>query len=391
MDSLLPTTTVPIRRGSVSPFTYQSGGLSYSDWIVVLTLCFAPLIAHMLAGSPKATYMAEPSIRPKWHDRLCFYNPTTIMWRYYAIFSRRVRAREWTAVDVAAANTVFWTSHGWDGSECLAAAVNRPHYWRALPDRDRPSLESIAKTLVVTLQGAQATWVLIHSYQHQNVLTGFEAYGVNSTFSPIAILGILRFFPALWLSEEYEFGAPHAMSLEEQDSLELIPTSEGRSLTARCAEHDWTKSRPQKNHRTPAPRADFALRLLLLFFVLALWVMSIANTCAWVSSTDVYYMTSVLTTILLYQFLLGTASLIYLGYLLHSKSAQSTIIPCINSTWYKVYSVFLYLFMMVAFIISAIETRKNVCGIYTAWDCSEDGNLCPGLYSTLQLSADWSC
>lgn len=389
MDSLLPTNTVTVKRGSVSPLTYQSGDLSYSDWIVVLTLCFAPLIAHMLAGSPKATYMAEPS-RPKWHDRLCFYNPTTIMWRYYAIFSRRVRAREWTATDVATANTVFWTSHGWDGSEYLAAAVNRSHYWKALPERDRPSLESIVKTLIVTLQGAQATWVLVHSYEYQNVLTSFEAYGVNSTFSPIAILGILRFFPALWLSEEYEFGTPHAMSLEEQDSLELIPTSEERPF-ARYPEHDATKPRPKKNHRTSAPWVDFALRLLLLLFVVALWVMSIANTGAWASSTDVYYMTSVLTTILLYQFLLGTASLIYLGYLLHRKSTPSTVIPCINSTWYKLYSMLLYLFMLVAFIMSAIETRNNACGIYTAWDCSEDGNLCPDLYSTLQLSADWSC
>ena len=33
-------------------FNYQSQSISFGDWMLLLTLCFAPLIAHLVAGVP---------------------------------------------------------------------------------------------------------------------------------------------------------------------------------------------------------------------------------------------------------------------------------------------------------------------------------------------------
>jgi len=63
------------------------------------------VIAHVVAGTPSATYLSRN--HPRWHDYLCLYSPVSILWRYTAITGRRIRTRRWQPVDMAAANAIF--------------------------------------------------------------------------------------------------------------------------------------------------------------------------------------------------------------------------------------------------------------------------------------------
>lgn len=86
-----------------------------------------------------------------------------MLWRYAAIADRRIRARDWSRVDMAAANAIFWTSDGWDASESM---VERSLlYCTHLPDHGRVALLSVdmLKTGIVTLQGVQTFVVLIRA------------------------------------------------------------------------------------------------------------------------------------------------------------------------------------------------------------------------------------
>ena len=133
---------------TVLPIRHQSQDIGFSDWITLLTLCLAPLIAHVVVGTPAPSYLCNS--RPKWHQRICHYNPTSILWRYAAITDRRIRANSWNNADLAATNALFWTARRWDGSEAM---VNRSlSHCVHLPERSRISIFSreMIKTLIIT-------------------------------------------------------------------------------------------------------------------------------------------------------------------------------------------------------------------------------------------------
>src|SRR4051794_38615786 len=100
-------------------FTYQSAGISLTQWIELFTLCLAPLIAHVAGGAPSPTILRPRTEAPHWTARLPHFNPISIIWRYYAIADRRARARKWCEQDMAACSAVFWDGERrrWDGSE----------------------------------------------------------------------------------------------------------------------------------------------------------------------------------------------------------------------------------------------------------------------------------
>src|ERR1700733_2223050 len=62
---------------SLFKFSFQSWGISFPEWISLFTLCFAPLVAHIISGAPTPVYLCWN--RPGLLDRICILNPTTIM------------------------------------------------------------------------------------------------------------------------------------------------------------------------------------------------------------------------------------------------------------------------------------------------------------------------
>jgi hypothetical protein len=96
-------------------FTSDHPALDLGKLISLWTLALAPLIAHVIAGAPEPIYLcAEP---PRWIDCAVSWNPTSIIWRYFAIFDRRICAKDWNPEILASSNALFWTTNGWNGSE----------------------------------------------------------------------------------------------------------------------------------------------------------------------------------------------------------------------------------------------------------------------------------
>ena len=196
-----PSITLSFNSTSyILPLSINSGQIPFTDWVALFTLCLAPLIAHIAAGAPTPTVLADTS--PTWHDLAVLYNPTSVLWRYFAITDRRLRARAWSPGHVSAANAIFWTLRGWDGSEEMVAS-SFP-YIAQLPERSRVILLSASslKSLIVAIQGLSALWLLVG-----NLTGGFYAasLAVDSIFGPLAVFGLLRLCAAFWLIEYFVY------------------------------------------------------------------------------------------------------------------------------------------------------------------------------------------
>lgn len=229
------------------------------------------------------------------------------MWRYYDTLSRLIRATKWSLMNMVTANTGFWTSHGWDESEYLAVAVQRRHYWTRLPPKGFPSLVSIFQTLLVTIQGAQGVLFVISNAStspNLHLLAMAEGLGVNATFIPVTILGILRLFPALRLSDDHEFAMSGEATPSEQEAMELMPITEYMDI-----DRNWAKMESKGLYRTTASWVVRLLRLFLVAFLASLWFTLFLYLM--LSSSDDVAPASNFTMILLYLFLVGSSVFIF--------------------------------------------------------------------------------
>lgn len=182
----------------IFPLEYQSGQVSLPGWTTLITLCFPPLIAHIVAGAPQPSYPRRRE--PRWHDRLCNYNPISIMWRYFAITDKRIWARGWTTADVAAANAFFWAMQD------EAVAERSRSFCTRLLHRSRTDVLSwnMIKTVIVGLQAAQAAYDFSASLYGTSNSIYQIAY--NNVFLPIGFPGFYRLCAAFWLTDEFVFG-----------------------------------------------------------------------------------------------------------------------------------------------------------------------------------------
>ncbi|KAI3324359.1 hypothetical protein HD806DRAFT_66317 [Xylariaceae sp. AK1471] len=345
---------------SINPITYQSGNIGFSDWITVLTLSLAPLIGHIVAGCP------EPSIlgtrRPKWHERICHYNPTSILWRYALIADRRIRSRAWNSLEMAGANAVFWTPHGWDGSEEIVIA-SMPHC-KYLPERAVTPVWSRAmfKTTVVTLQGTQALVELSTSLAGRPVGSFVQQLAVDFIFWPLSLIGLFRLCCALWLTDDYLFSPLHSVQfsqtvgefgLEHRASLDNLLDRPAVSFSAEDRFHSisyW----PSRIFRT-------LFFLAILGYLALSWSWLIPQTS---EGRDITITATTFLVLLFYIFWTTTASIMVSYYFVRGHT--TTIIPCINSIWYTAYTMFIIAFALALFIIACIETAKTPCGKFTS-------------------------
>jgi len=192
---------VEYNKFEILSLSHQSQGLSFEQWISVFTLCLAPLVAHIIAGVPKIVLLSHK--RLSWHERIGLYNPTTILWRYFSITDRRIRARSWHAADMAASNACFWTPRGWDGSEELVKKTRA--FCIKIPDSSHASLlsSSLLKTLIIALQGVSAAHSLLFNI---NTVGGYSVdISISTIFFPLGIFGLLRLFAASWLTDDYTY------------------------------------------------------------------------------------------------------------------------------------------------------------------------------------------
>ena len=134
---------------------------------------------------------------------------------------------------MAAANAIFWTSTGWDGSEEMA--TRSVQYCVRVPERARMtffSSDSI-KTLIITLQGIQTVFLSefnIYGNAHKVAMAKIQsAIALDNAFS-LALIGLLRLFAAFWVTAEFSYvaiediplGLSRAFAISA-DSLQMQP------------------------------------------------------------------------------------------------------------------------------------------------------------------------
>lgn len=332
---------VPDITFTVDPLRYQSQSIhSFSEWISLFTLCLAPLIAHIVAGVPSASFLHES--RPKWHQRLCHYNPTSIIWRYAMITDRWIRCSSWDNNAVAATNALFWTAEGWDGSEEMIEVSYKHCLY--LPETTRvPILSSeMMKTLIVTLQGAQSIYTIVSgvagSLESSNTL---NSLALDTIFFPLAVMGLLRLFCAFWLTSDYAYAAiPTSYAAFETSHLFVGSGGNGRPLEYSDEHTVFTppKLRPVSYWASRAYRILFLLPLLglwtipVLFFTYVPW-----DNQRHDSSTD--FSVTLFVLILFYLVLFTSTVAIVLYHFV--RGYTSTVLPCIQSVWYRAYSTVL--------------------------------------------------
>jgi hypothetical protein len=354
-------------------FTPQAlAGAGFGEWISLLTLCLAPLIAHVVAGVPAPVYLHER--RPAWHDRICHYNPTSVIWRYFAITDRRLRAINWTSQDLVASNAKFWTSHGWDGSETMIESSRE--FCIQLPATRHIELfsASTATTIVVTLQGLQAMYEL-----SIGVLGGRDyslTVALDSIFVPLAVLSLLRLPAALWITDDYAF-----ISIQNHERVLMItPEDEGTTplIDRRRPSNtmnliDDSIGSPTHRYRPTHSFRGLALRFCVLASIFGLWTLCLCHLLPKVEKMQ-YTTTNLLVG--LFYFVYLTAMLGTFTCYFFSKRSTTTVIPCIASRWYKIYTYTLLGMMLLVVFVSAFETRRTACGRYTTYPHSKDSLVC---------------
>ncbi|KAH7370230.1 hypothetical protein BKA65DRAFT_561809 [Rhexocercosporidium sp. MPI-PUGE-AT-0058] len=279
--SLAPPATAALSATIVLKPSYQSKDISFSDWVSLFTLCLTPLIVHIIVGTPEVVCLSSTRKYLNWHRRFCHYNPTTILWRYFAIVDRRVREKEWSTADLAASNALFWTTRGWDGSEELIQSSRI--YCLKFPDKPRATIfsKNFVKTVVVTTQGVQPIMDLLQGINGNTVFMSNVA--LDKIFFPLAVIGLVRLFAAPWLTEDY-FYAEH----EDRSTTPALKQRTARSQTIpNILEARTTSSMGLVDPADYAPEARFHpvnswrgrfFRVIFLIPISILWAICIMYT-----------------------------------------------------------------------------------------------------------------
>ncbi|KAF2822324.1 hypothetical protein CC86DRAFT_372879 [Ophiobolus disseminans] len=341
----------------IKPIEYNSECITFPEWISLFTLCLAPLIAHILSGTPPVSHLSNH--RPRWYDHLCHYNPTSIIWRYAAITDRRIRALNWSRNDLAASNAIFWTAKGWDGGEQMVAAA-ASHCTR-LPEHTRVKIRSTTtlKTVITALQGASAAYSLIGLLAGNTNLTFVALMGLDMVFFPLAVLGLLRLCAAAWLAEDFEF-LPRDATIPARPN-----TMASGDVGSQSDLHPFLITMPGEGMRFKPPGSSWAswlFRVFYFFIVAGACAMSIVYSVPY-GPVDLIASTTSFVVGLFYIFFFSISAALYAFYFLRSQTT-TTLLPCLSRTWYKMYTFLLFSSMLVIIIIASIETNKGPDGRY---------------------------
>lgn len=356
---------------TIAPLVYQSQNITLPEWGSLLTLCLAPLIAHIVAGAPEPTYLSRS--RPRWHDRLCHFNPVSIVWRYGVIADRRIRARRWSPLDTAAANAIFWTRTGWDGSEEMA-------HQSVLCCVHLPALSHVAplswattKTVIVSIQGFQAIYTLaaaLAGTSHTPI-----SFAVDKIFFPLPVFGLLRLCAAFWLTDDFVYNL--------RDDIQMVFLSEAPTELSEVdlPSRDMAKLLDPSSVLTTEsrfrPTSFWASRIFRGLYVTPLviiWAFGPLYLIPWPEHGRSFTVTSFMAGVI--GAIFTTAALCIYVYYAFWLGSTSTIIPCIVSPWYKAFTIFYYMSMGAAVVVSAIETRRTSCGTYTTDTSQFDAAYC---------------
>lgn len=356
-------------------FDFHHPALDLGTLLGLWTLCLAPLIAHVFAGVPSPIHLCAQ--RPSWIDRVVLWNPTSIIWRYFTIFDRRVRAKNWNREILASSNALFWTSKGWVGSEDMIQESRA--YCTRLPSSSHAELlsKSFVNTVIVTLQGVQALYQLLLMQKFNNSIN------VATVFLPLALLGLVRLPAALWITDDFAYADYDAPSNNRSASqgnfakdtryhqLAAVPSPTDETLqwqpltsTDACIE----AFHPRSGIRGCLTRLIFLTPILAIAGLAALWTFWAAKNSAYLSGTGF------LSILFWLAFTFGSA-LIFITNMARAQD-RTTVVPGASSVWYRLYTTILFLLALALFITATLETKETACGKFTVL---YEQDVCPDL------------
>lgn len=216
-------------------------------------------------------------------------------------------------------------------------------------------------------------FVIIGNFTSTGTYTVMDC--VNGLFIPIGILGALRLCAAPWLSDDFLFRKPDIFKLNNVSPFENHAPKDSRRWSIDSLIDEYSPEAMARNHpdiTTPRAERMWASRLFRAFYLLPImgcfvidflfitpWVGTFGWVGIWTTTSwtlGLYYLAHLLPTLAIFTFYLSRGPI------------QSTMIPCISSWWYKIYSMFIVAFTVVLIIIASIETNETVCGKYTSLD-----------------------
>ena len=137
-----------------------------------------------------------------------------------------------------------------------------------------------------------------------------------------------------------------------------------------------TSSKPLfENHRY---WPSILFRLVILLFLVAIFVSQILHIAGHHAFAGRQTFSG-LGMHFLYQLMMTVMLVLFTFYLTRGEDkARDTMIPCINSMWYLIYTVVWYALAVVVIIFNALEMRRTSCGVYATYPPSAgaDKALC---------------
>lgn len=255
---------------------------------------------------------------------------------------------------MAACNAVFWDGEReyWDGSEEIMV---RSRGWiQKTPEQSHVPILSASSlaTVALMLQGVQAMVMLVQTAIP--TAPGMFPEGLPYIFLPLGLLGLLRLPAALWWSSDYAYLPASEKADDDKASfVEEMEVVSERLLDA------WSWK-------------GIAYRI---WWILS--IIGILGTSAAVSSQlwwspypsdppDGYSSLSEVLISIMYLIASAGGLLIHCTYVLKGRT-DTTIIPCIHSMWYKIFTIFLMALAIASVVVSALETRKLPDGTTTTF------------------------
>jgi hypothetical protein len=379
-------------------FTYQSYMNDVNVWFTMFTLCLAPLVSHIALGLPKTVIMeasadstdsdrSSKSTYPPWTERITLFNPVTIVWRYYAIAYFRLRNQSWDSAELAAVNAAFWnpTTRRWDGTE--ATLLSARSSLTSPPETSYVKIisGSTLATVVLTLQGVQAIYFMIASIAP--LTYGFPD-GLPYIFLPIGLLGLLRLPAAPWVTNEWGYDFSNS-KIKTAQLKSLRFRNEKLAQTYRVLRKpvpgqymalNMTDLSEREQGIVPARPSETMPKLLNIgnwkcSVYRAWWIVSIVAIMALGLEDLTVALTpfrigpptsvSLIAYEIMYLELCGGLLLITPVLVLRRKHT-TTLIPCLQSWWYKLYTWLMILTALTAFILASLETVQLPDGSYTS-------------------------
>jgi hypothetical protein len=237
---------------------------------------------------------------------------------------------------------------------------------------------TMLKTIITTLQGVSALYTIIGAVSGAALPGIAVGFGVDTLFFPLAILGLLRLFAATWLTEDFVYGSRTRTYGDGMSNI-LLQSEFTPARTITVPDVSETSYSRYNNLEpflfTPSQHSDFVppgkswkSRFFRLVFILVLggvWAIAVLSVNPLGSPGGVRFTTTSFMLGLFYL-IFTTMSFILYAYYFARCQTTTTVLPCLATTWYKVYTLLIMGLMVALIIVASIETNKSDTGTYTS-------------------------